>query len=129
VGLPELFLNQLAQESRMISDSDKKSIISTARKYNVSRVLLFGSSLSDKKEASDIDLAVEGIEPADFFSFYGEKHFLRRNESLLSDCWSCRDCSIQGKIRCFLRIEIFSASRGATRISTRSCPILLKVTK
>jgi predicted nucleotidyltransferase len=56
----------------MISDSDKKSIISTARKYNVSRVLLFGSSLSDKKEASDIDLAVEGIEPADFFSFYGD---------------------------------------------------------
>ena len=59
----------------MISDSDKKSIISTARKYNVSRVLLFGSGLSDKKEAGDIDLAVEGIEPADFFSFYGELIF------------------------------------------------------
>lgn len=59
----------------MISADDRESIISIAKKYKVSRVLLFGSSALDNGEAKDIDLAVEGILPSDFFSFYGELIF------------------------------------------------------
>jgi predicted nucleotidyltransferase len=59
----------------MLSKADKESIISIAKKYKVSRVLLFGSNASVDKEGNDIDLAVEGIVPSDFFAFYSDLIF------------------------------------------------------
>ena len=59
----------------MISEQDKAAIVNIARRYNVGGVLLFGSSADPTREASDIDLAVEGIAPEQFFSFYGELLF------------------------------------------------------
>jgi predicted nucleotidyltransferase len=59
----------------MLAEKDRQSIVSIAHKYKVSRVLLFGSSLSDKRDPEDIDLAVEGIPPSDFFSFYSDLIF------------------------------------------------------
>ena len=56
----------------MISDSERQTIVKMATKYHAKRVLLFGSALSPDKESSDIDIAVEGIEEKDFFTFYGE---------------------------------------------------------
>ncbi len=56
----------------MIADTDKKIIEKLARKYHAKRVVLFGSSLSPTKECRDIDIAVEGIEEKDFYTFYGE---------------------------------------------------------
>jgi predicted nucleotidyltransferase len=56
----------------MIADTDKKIIEKLARKYHAKRVALFGSSLSPSREYRDIDIAVEGIEEKDFFTFYGE---------------------------------------------------------
>lgn len=56
----------------MVSETDKQLIQSIARKYRASRVLLFGSSLHRGSAARDIDLAVEGLEERDFFSFYGD---------------------------------------------------------
>jgi predicted nucleotidyltransferase len=56
----------------MISESDKKIIQEFSKKYHVKRVLLFGSSLDDTRESRDIDLAVEGINPKDFFKYYGD---------------------------------------------------------
>lgn len=56
----------------MISEKDKEIIIRYAKKYNVSSVYLFGSSLEDYNKANDIDLAVKGILPRLFFKFYGE---------------------------------------------------------
>jgi len=38
----------------------------------VLKIYLFGSSLDKDHEAYDIDLAVRGISPATFFSFYGK---------------------------------------------------------
>jgi predicted nucleotidyltransferase len=35
-------------------------------------VVLFGSSLSPTREYRDIDIAVEGLEEKDFYTFYGE---------------------------------------------------------
>ena len=56
----------------MITESDEKIIIQYAKKYNVSSVILFGSSLEKGKKANDIDLGVKGIEPRLFFKFYAE---------------------------------------------------------
>jgi len=56
----------------MITDADKKIIEQLARKYRAKRVVLFGSSLSSTQEYQDIDIAVEGIEGKDFYTFYGE---------------------------------------------------------
>ncbi len=56
----------------MIKERDKEIIIRCAKKYNVSSIYLFGSSLNRDSEPNDIDLAVEGIRPEVFFKFYGE---------------------------------------------------------
>lgn len=56
----------------MITDTDKKIIEQLAQKYRAKRVVLFGSSLSPAHEYRDIDIAVEGIEEKDFYTFYGE---------------------------------------------------------
>ncbi len=56
----------------MLTDKDKQTIQHIARKYKASRVLLFGSSLSDTAESRDIDIAVEGVADKDFYAFYGE---------------------------------------------------------
>ncbi|MCK4401000.1 nucleotidyltransferase domain-containing protein [bacterium] len=56
----------------MITEKDKAIILEYAKKYNVSFLYLFGSSLDDNDEANDIDLAVKGIMPKLFFKFYGE---------------------------------------------------------
>jgi len=56
----------------MISEIDKIIIQQYAKKYNVSSIILFGSSLEENKNANDIDLGVKGIEPRLFFKFYAE---------------------------------------------------------
>lgn len=56
----------------MISEADKKIIQQYAKKYNVSSIIIFGSSLEKDKKANDIDLGVKGIEPQLFFKFYAE---------------------------------------------------------
>jgi predicted nucleotidyltransferase len=59
----------------MISDKDKSTIIDLANKYKINRLFLFGSSLDSKREANDIDLAVEGLHESLFFKFYSELIF------------------------------------------------------
>ncbi len=56
----------------MISEKDRVVIQEIARKYRVSRVLLFGSSISENVESRDIDIAIEGIADKDYFAFYGD---------------------------------------------------------
>lgn len=56
----------------MISEKEKKIIQDFSAKYQVKRVVLFGSSLDPLKESHDIDIAVEGIAPRDFFKYYGD---------------------------------------------------------
>jgi len=56
----------------MISERDKNIILECAKKYNVSSIILFGSSIKKDKEFNDIDIAVKGIEQRLFFKFYAE---------------------------------------------------------
>ena len=46
-----------------------------AEDFGVKSVWLFGSSLEDESQATDIDLAVEGLLPEKFFDFYGRLYF------------------------------------------------------
>jgi predicted nucleotidyltransferase len=56
----------------MITEYEKDVILRYAKKYNVSSVFLFGSSIEKEKGANDIDLGVRGIEKKLFFKFYAE---------------------------------------------------------
>jgi predicted nucleotidyltransferase len=56
----------------MISKKDKMKIIKLAKKYKISTIYLFGSSLDKYNKGNDIDLGVKGIPPKLFFKFYGE---------------------------------------------------------
>ena len=55
----------------MITEEDKKIIWLCAKKYNVSKIILFGSAL-EEDDPNDIDLGVKGVAPGLFFKFYGE---------------------------------------------------------
>ena len=59
----------------MIPDQDREAITRLAEHYSVTRLLLFGSSTDPSREGRDIDLAVEGLPPQDFFRFYGDLLF------------------------------------------------------
>lgn len=59
----------------MISNDDKYHLLEIAKKYNVSKVYLFGSNLDSAKDSNDLDLAVDGISGPLFFKFYGELIF------------------------------------------------------
>jgi predicted nucleotidyltransferase len=59
----------------MISEKDKKAIVALAIRYEVTRILLFGSNADSLHEGRDIDLAVEGLPPSEFFKFYGDLLF------------------------------------------------------
>lgn len=60
----------------MLTKSDQKNIKDISQKYQIKRVLLFGSSLEPDEASRDIDIAVEGISPKDFYKYYGELIFL-----------------------------------------------------
>lgn len=56
----------------MITKEETEIILQSAKKYNVSLIILFGSYIKKGKEASDIYLGVKGIKPQLFFKFYAE---------------------------------------------------------
>ena len=56
----------------MLSKTDLDFIKSCAKRYNVSTVYLFGSSLNEGAQPRDIDLGVKGLQPQFFFQFDGE---------------------------------------------------------
>jgi len=83
----------------MISEKDKQVIIDISRKYQVKRVLLFGSGLLSSKDSRDIDIGVEGIRHADFFRYYGDLIFA------LSKPVDIVDLSDETKFVCIIKKE------------------------
>lgn len=59
----------------MVTSKEKTIIAGLARRYKAKRVVLFGSNLHPGR-ARDIDLAVEGVRPKDFFKLYGDLMFM-----------------------------------------------------
>ena len=59
----------------MLSEKDRSSIVELAIKYHAKRVVLFGSSAQPNLQGRDIDIAVDGIPPEEFFKFYGDLIF------------------------------------------------------
>src|SRR5271157_4937929 len=55
-----------------LSPADLEIIIKSAEKYQIYEVILFGSLLMKGQSGRDIDIGVRGIDPADFFQFWGE---------------------------------------------------------
>ena len=56
----------------MLNTSDQRIIEMYAKQFGVKEIYLFGSSLEEEENAQDIDLAVRGIAPVDFFDLYGK---------------------------------------------------------
>jgi len=65
-------LRGIPYNKTMISEADKSLIRGICQKYNATRVLLFGSSLAEDRASRDIDIAVDGVAPRDWFKFWGE---------------------------------------------------------
>lgn len=59
----------------MISSNLIEIVRACAEDFGVKSVWLFGSALEDENKATDIDLAVEGLQPDKFFDFYGRLFF------------------------------------------------------
>ncbi len=59
----------------MISSNLIMTVRACAEDFGVKSVWLFGSVLEDESQATDIDLAVEGLLPEKFFDFYGRLYF------------------------------------------------------
>ena len=55
----------------MISEKDRNTILIYAKKYNLEKVILFGSA-KERIDARDIDIGVRGISPDLFFDFCWE---------------------------------------------------------
>lgn len=66
------FLSRVLKLHIMLNIDDRKKILDLAAKYALKKVLLFGSAARMDSGYKDIDLAVDGIRPQDFFRLYGE---------------------------------------------------------
>ena len=59
----------------MVSQNIIQKVRSYAQEFGVQSVWMFGSALEDEDQATDIDLAVEGLAPDKFFDFYARLYF------------------------------------------------------
>ncbi len=83
----------------MLKKSDHRKIQEVSRKYHIKKVLLFGSSLETDRESKDIDIAIEGIAPKDFFAYCGELLLI------LSKPVDVIDLSIESKFTALIKRE------------------------
>jgi len=55
-----------------VFETELKKIVSISKEFGAKKVLLFGSCLEDIESAQDIDIAIGGITPKEFFKYYGK---------------------------------------------------------
>jgi predicted nucleotidyltransferase len=56
----------------MVSQNDIEKIKELSSKYDVGKVILFGSSLDPQRQSKDIDLAIEGVAAKDYYRYCSE---------------------------------------------------------
>lgn len=57
---------------KTIFEKEVAKIVDISEEFGAQKVFLFGSCLEDIDSAHDIDVAVSGIEPRDFFKYYSK---------------------------------------------------------
>ena len=57
---------------KIVLKTELEKIITISKEFGVGKILLFGSCLGDIESAQDIDIAVSGIKPREFFKYYGK---------------------------------------------------------
>lgn len=67
--------------NKTIFENEVSKIVAISEKFGAKKVLLFGSCIENVEAAHDIDIAVSGIKPKDFFKYYS-KVFLAVDDEL-----------------------------------------------
>ena len=68
-----------------------KKIASVSKEFGAKKVILFGSCLKDIESAQDIDIAVSGIKPREFFKYYGKVSMAVKDEVDIVDLDDIRE--------------------------------------
>jgi predicted nucleotidyltransferase len=74
-----------------ILERELKKIAGISKEFGAKRVLLFGSCLENIETAGDIDIAVSGIKPREFFKYYGKVSMAVDNEVDIIDLDDVRE--------------------------------------
>ena len=72
-------------------DKEVAEIINISAQFGAKKVLLFGSCLEDIGSAHDIDVAVSGIKPRDFFKYYSKVSMAVEDEVDIVDLDDARE--------------------------------------
>ncbi len=57
---------------KKVFETELKRIVSISKEFGAKKLLLFGSCLEEIESAQDIDIAVSGVKPREFFKYYGK---------------------------------------------------------
>ena len=76
---------------KTLFESELTRIIDISTKFGAEKVILFGSCLDDVESAHDIDLAVSGVKPRDFFKYYGKVSMIVDDEVDIVDLDDIRE--------------------------------------
>lgn len=76
---------------KTIFEKEVAAIASISKEFGAKKVLLFGSCLEDVESAHDIDIAVSGIKPKDFFKYYSKVSMAVEDEIDLVDLDDARE--------------------------------------
>lgn len=74
-----------------VFERELKKIASISKQFGAKKVLLFGSCLEDIESAQDIDIAVSGIKPEEFFKYYGKVSMVVDDEVDIIDLDNVRE--------------------------------------
>lgn len=74
-----------------ILKKELNTIINISKEFGATKILLFGSCLDNIKAAKDIDIAVSGIKPSEFFKYYGRISMVVKDEVDILDLNDVRE--------------------------------------
>ncbi len=72
-------------------EQETAKIADISKQFGAKKVLLFGSCLEDVESAHDIDIAVSGIKPKDFFKYYSKVSMAIEDEVDIVDLDDARE--------------------------------------
>lgn len=74
-----------------VFEKELEKIIAISKEFGAEKVFLFGSCVEDIESAQDIDIAVRGIKPREFFGYYGKVSMVVDDEVDLVDLDDVRE--------------------------------------